>query len=635
MSIVFIAPSEGMARTARRIAAGFPDGFEVAVGLLTDAVPLARRFEKAGAEAFISRGGTILALRESGIVTPIVEMQITGRDLALALAKARNLVSLDRSRVGVVSFPNMTSQLREFIPFLSFDLRCYELSTEANVESVIDEAAADGSDVILGGIVTVDAAKRRGMPAVLIESGKTAFRFAFEEARRIVQARRLESRKAEELKAILEYADEGIVAVNASGEITLLNPAARAMLEPVADVGMGRAPVGFPGEVDLGVTLTSGEEDTGRIVHLGRARAVVNRVPIRVGGEVAGAVATLRDVTRIQEMEELVRRDKHEKGHLARFRFEDILARDPAMRRTLDLARRYARTRATVVIHGETGVGKELLAQSIHNASDRASFPFVAVNCAALPESLLESELFGYVDGAFTGASKRGKPGLFELAHRGTLFLDEVSEIPLGLQGRLLRALQEREVVRLGHDRVTPVDVRVISATNRNLRDLAERGDFRSDLYWRLEVLCLSVPPLRSRKADILPLLRKFLCDADACRGSGNPFSPECEEFLEAYFWPGNIRELRNFCERVAAVCDGESLDRARARELLGTVSAGDGDLRNSAQPRTASPVVGRRLDDDRLLEAVRESSGMEEAARRLGIHRSTLWRRLKRLGAV
>ena len=164
-----------------------------------------------------------------------------------------------------------------------------------------------------------------------------------------------------------------------------------------------------------------------------------------------------------------------------------------------------------MLIHGETGVGKELFAQGIHQASSRADGPFVAVNCAALPESLLESELFGYVEGAFTGAVRKGKPGLFELAHTGTIFLDEVSEIPLSLQGRLLRVLQEREVVRLGHDRVIPVDVRVICATNRELNHLVEGGRFRQDLYWRLNVLSLAIPPLRERPDDISLLLNHFL----------------------------------------------------------------------------------------------------------------------------
>jgi len=196
-------------------------------------------------------------------------------------------------------------------------------------------------------------------------------------------------------------------------------------------------------------------------------------------------------------MEEEIRREMYFKGYTAKFHFDDIVAHDPITQKTIDLAKRFASTNAAILIHGESGVGKEVFAQSIHSASMRSSRPFVAMNCAAIPESLIESELFGYVDGAFTGARKKGKPGLFELAHGGTIFLDEISEMPFHLQARLLRVLQEHQVMRLGDDKIIPVDVRIIAATNRDLPMLIKSGQFRNDLYWRLNVLNLYLPPLR------------------------------------------------------------------------------------------------------------------------------------------
>jgi len=200
-----------------------------------------------------------------------------------------------------------------------------------------------------------------------------------------------------------------------------------------------------------------------------------------------------------------------------------------------------------------------------------------------LPEALLESELFGYVEGAFTGARRKGKPGLFEIAHRGTIFLDEISEIPLSLQGRLLRVLQEREVIRLGHDRVIPVDVRVLCATNRDLHRLVEEGNFRRDLYWRLNVLSLSIPPLLERRDDIVPLMLQFLDTLSPSGNHGIVFSGDALSFLTQYPWPGNVRELRNLCERLTVVHTGKTVDAAFLTHLM--------EYRESTQPLRSGPT--------------------------------------------
>jgi transcriptional regulator with PAS, ATPase and Fis domain len=266
-----------------------------------------------------------------------------------------------------------------------------------------------------------------------------------------------------------------------------------------------------------------------------------------------------------------------------------------------------------------------MFAQSIHNASDRCSRAFVAMNCAAIPETLFESEMFGYVDGAFTGARKKGKPGLFEIAHGGTVFLDEISEMPLALQARLLRVLQEHQVMRLGDDKIIPVDVRILAASNRNLPALVAQGSFRNDLYWRINVLNLHIPPLRDRKGDILPLISHILGQSDVC-GKSPSISPDCEIFLEGYGWPGNVRELKNFCERVTAICDAKSLTTNIASQLLDSEPLSPDEAEGS---RRAKPSKALGIQD--ILSAIEEAGSIGEAAKVLGVHRSTLWRRLRR----
>jgi two-component system, NtrC family, response regulator AtoC len=281
-----------------------------------------------------------------------------------------------------------------------------------------------------------------------------------------------------------------------------------------------------------------------------------------------------------------------------------------------------APTEATVLLQGESGTGKEVMARLIHTRSPRVNRPFVAINCAALPESLLESELFGYERGAFTGAQQT-KPGQVEIAAGGVLFLDEVSEMSLAAQAKLLRFLQEREFQRLGGTRLVKTNVRVIAATNRDLQQAMERGAFRPDLYYRLQVFPIQLPPLRERQADILPLADAFLRDIGRAMGRPRvPLTPEATQALLSYAWPGNVRELRNALERAAILCEGraitaEQLSLAAPRRSL-QFDPADVNL-DALQRRT----IARVLDQAR--------GNKSQAARRLGLTRSQLYERLRK----
>lgn len=262
-------------------------------------------------------------------------------------------------------------------------------------------------------------------------------------------------------------------------------------------------------------------------------------------GEYILMIKTMKDVELTQYK---VRRQLIFKGHVAKHDFSHIITKDPGMMRLKEMADRMAQSPSSVVIYGQSGTGKELFAQSIHNASPRKDYPFIAINCASIPENLLESELFGYSEGAFTGARKGGKAGYFELAHKGTLFLDEIGEMDLGLQARILRALQEKEVSRVGADHVISIDVRIISASNKRLLDLVRQKRFREDLYYRLNVLSIEIPPLRERREDI-PLLIDVLQDRQQTYVT---LSSDALEFVSGYPWHGNVRELGNFVERIS-----------------------------------------------------------------------------------
>lgn len=374
------------------------------------------------------------------------------------------------------------------------------------------------------------------------------------------------ARVRREQEAVLDHVQDAVIACDAKGRISFFNRKAEAVFGQRAGGVVGRLAAEVVPMLDFRAVQLSGQATIDRLVQVGRSEIMATYVTLMEEGELVGVVATLRPVGDIWTAEERLRREAAGRGHRARFTFDDLIGESPALQAVVKQARRVAASNSVVLIHGETGVGKEVLTQAIHNASPRAPYPFVAVNCAALPESLLESELFGYEDGAFTGARRGGKPGLFEQAHRGTIFLDEIGDISPALQARLLRVLELHEVLRVGGTQVVPVNIRVIAATNRNLADLVKTGAFRADLYYRLAVLPLLLPPLRERRSDVPLLFCHFL------RGLGydHPVGEDVMAALQAYDWPGNLRELRNCAEYTLAMADGPILREHLPETILG-----------------------------------------------------------------
>jgi len=367
---------------------------------------------------------------------------------------------------------------------------------------------------------------------------------------------------------------------------------------------------------------------------------VVQRIPIQIDGRgtvVYGQVMfkDVRDVhalaRELRILESKVELYEKELTSLrsSRYTIENIVGTSPAMVEVKKLALKAAQTNAPVLIIGESGTGKELFAHAIHYASERRIQPFIRLNCAAIPKDLLESELFGYEPGAFTGAGNKGKPGKFELAHRGSIFLDEISDLPLDMQPKLLRVLEEKEMERLGGTRPTKSDFRLIAATNANLETLVEQGHFRKDLYYRLNVLPIQIPPLRDRKEDIPLLANHFIQRLSREMGTKTAsVSPEVMQIFLDYPWPGNVRELSNILERVLYTID---VDNIQVRHLPIFLQ---GLAEDSPKPQA---TILKRLKDnmerEALLHSIRVSKyNKNQAARLLGIHRTSLYKKMKKL---
>lgn len=342
----------------------------------------------------------------------------------------------------------------------------------------------------------------------------------------------------EKLAALIRLMKDGIVITDSLGKIYLSNEKARRLLEFRTKVLQGFNIEEIVPEIDLHSTKE-------KLIRASNDNLIVSSVEIRSKDEIAGYIVTVTDFEEAEEKQHGMRAKVSGSNHQARYHFEDILGTSSAIRMTIEEARRVALSEASVMITGESGTGKEMFAQSIHNASNRRKYNFVAVNCAAIPDNLLESEMFGYAEGSFTGAQKGGKAGLFELAHRGTIFLDEIGEMPMQLQSKLLRVLEEKKVMRVGGSRNIDVDVRVIAATNKNIFSMIKEGKFREDLYYRLNVLPIDIPPLRERREDILAIF-KFMVKKEQ---ANLELSPRATEILENHAWHGNVRELRNVAE--------------------------------------------------------------------------------------
>ncbi len=650
--ILFISPYLELAEIALKVI-GDKDDVDIKVTRMDEAVELAREAERQGYQVIVSRGLTASKIRNSGIELPVIDIRIGGTDILRAYYDAKKL----GERVGIVDVEEVILGLSSLEKLTGEKLVKYRCENDLDdIAKGIEYLKEHGVDVVIGKIAMAREARAQGMEAVIITSAYETVWMTLNEARRVNQVRKQEKRKAEQLKAMLNFTYDGVIALDRRGRITVFNKVAEELSGWRADEAIGREVTEVIPKAGCQHLLKTGRTELGAVLEIGKSKVVANRVPIVVDGRIEGVVTTFQKLDVLQKIESNVRRKLSDKGLSARYRFDDIIGRSPPVQSTISLAREYAAIDSTVLIYGQTGTGKEIFAHAIHNASRRSREPFVAINCAALPESILESELFGYVEGAFTGARKGGKAGVFEMAHGGTLLLDEVGEMPSRLQSNFLRAIEQREIMRLGDSRIVPINVRLIASTHRNLREMVSQGQFREDLYYRLNVLSLPVPTLRERGDDVLLIAEKFLREFYDMQGkSYGIFSDEAAQVLLDYGWPGNIRQLRNSMERLSVMTAGGLLEAYEVERALqiqefngevtgprnpwdppeaGSVTAAQPPFRASGPFRLPEPLKQQKAEHEKELihSALRECGGSKiRAAQKLGISRTTLWRKLQR----
>lgn len=448
----------------------------------------------------------------------------------------------------------------------------------------------------------------------------------------------------------IEKAYEGLIIIDQEGKIIKFKY--EKFLDVKENEVIGKHVTEVVENTRLHIVLETGLAEIGDIQQIKGHRVVTSRIPIIREGVVVGAVGTIlfKDVSEVKHMAEhleqmrkYVAKYKQEikRMHTSKYSFDQILTNDPQMKKVIHLARKAAQTNSSIYIEGASGTGKEYLAHAIHEASNRRYGPFVSINCASIPATLFESEIFGYEAGAFTGAASHGKMGKFEIANGGTIFLDEISSIPLEMQVKLLRVIEEREIDRVGGNERIPIDVRFVAASNESLVKCIAEGRFRSDLYYRLNVVEINLPTLVQRKRDVHLLMHHFL-DLYSSQSAWQPngFSKEAKMCLEAYEWPGNIRELRNVIERAVTITESKNIGVKSLPEHIRQLG-GKTEIHLSIEGVELIEQGGLKeqlefVEKQLILKTLEACEGSKtEAAKHLGIHRTALYKKMSKFNLL
>ncbi len=609
LPILLLSPMQSIADMAPDVADEL--GISIHIETSDDASALKLVRQHPGVEVVVTRGGLAEQIRQLPGIS-VVEIAMSLNELLSTLS---HLTAKGFRRIGIVSRANLFSGAVGNFQILDAQVSIHPQVDEEATQAAVRQLVSEGFEAIIGCRMAFKTARELGVEAVFLESGPVSIRAALQEAMRILEAKEREKLQGAQLAAIIDNIDEAVIAVTPDNKVSFFNRHARRLCA----IGPASPPDFRPA---LSV-FDSGEKE--KITTINGNSVIARSIPLEFNNSVRGKVVTLHEVSRIQASESKIRSSFYQKGLYARYQFKDVIGDSPLMQQLTARARTYAGHDSNLLIYGETGTGKEVFAQSIHNVSKRSKGPFVSINIASIAPSLLESELFGYVDGAFTGARKGGKPGLFELAHQGTLFLDEIGELAPEIQNRFLRVLQEREIMRIGDDKIIPIDVRIISATNRDLFQQTLSGSFRQDLYYRIHVVGLRIPPLRARADDIPQIFEHYLQRFAGQAGRNAHLTRGAGELLKSYAWPGNIRQLRNVAE-VVAYGETERVEAGQIAEVLGEQE----HTATASSFITIPESASLKQMESEIIRNLLAKHSADDVCTRLGISRVTLWRKMK-----
>ncbi len=628
-----ITTSEETHRIVNSIAAEFGVKIITAAPSIERTKRVALELADKGAKCIIARGRIAHIVDNLGLI-PVVDFNPRPFDLCLALSKIpKNIkevvVVVYEPRTHYNPFSDSVIKGIEQISGRSLRPVFLSYSPQNSIGEVIAKEFEKGSTWFVGTLSVVNIVRERGFHAIELVSGQGALRDAIDKALYILENQKRIMMEAAILNDVIDITKQGVITTDEKGTVTAINNhAARLLLKEKVKLGSTLGTISD----DLMQSIKNGEAIEAKIFSYGDKNIVINQKPMFLENEVIGAVINIQDTEVIEQLEGKIRSQLRQRGLVARWDFNDILGKSEAIQETKKEAFAYAKTDFNILISGETGTGKEMLAHSIHQASNKNEGPFIVVNCSALPETLLESELFGYDPGAFTGAKKEGKAGLFELANGGTIFLDEINSVNYPTQAKLLRVIEDKRVMRLGSDRFITSDVRVISASNRNLWDMVSDGIFRIDLYFRLNELSLFIQPLRNRAEDISVFIDNFLHRYDNRGYKKEEILALIQKTAPCYGWPGNVRELENLLKRIITLMDRIPIKDLSAKIREEFLVTQDPGLEEGLKVSLGSLD---EMENELILQVARIcNNDMQKIAACLGVSSATGWRRLKKARA-
>lgn len=611
---------------ARKVASEFrrKADFLFVNSLLEEALPKLREIE--GTADIVLAGPSTRRMYAGRLSIPIIAFRPTFPDLIRAVNEAR---SIDR-RIGLcLSRDDIDFDIPLLSQVMEVSLASSYCDTSDEYRKACQKFKATGYRVMIGASFTVGVAEEMGIRGILLYKGMDMIRTAVRNAIEICQIQSEGVRRVSQLTAVVNNSAEGLLLTDELGRVTLDNPPAQIYLG--TDRLLGKQVASLFGSELAKKVLKTGD----RLMNVvERESLVVNYIPIRSAGGIHGLVCTLKRVDDVQDAEFTVRRRLHGQGFVAKYSFDDIMGRSSVLRACRERAVQFAGAPGPILITGESGTGKELFAHSIHRISPRAPFPFVALNCATLPSELLESELFGYEKGAFTGAQPSGKKGLIELAHKGTLFLDEVTSLSKLLQAKLLRLLSEQEILKLGSDHIIPVDIRIIAATNDDIDACVKECVFREDLYYRLSAFRLRLPSLRERPEDLVPLFLHFVRRfRPEIAGAVAAERRRLRKVLVAEPFRGNVREMENVVRRFCLLFRPDLV----GGEIASVLETCLDRVAPHGSPLPSAPAdlkeTMRTTERAILQDLLGNHRNRSEVCRILGLDRSSLWRKMKKYG--
>ena len=611
-----------LAKKAARDFQGLAD-FLFIFSLMEEALPLLREIE--GVAQIVLAGPSTRRMYAGQLKIPIISFRPTFPDLVRAIQEAQRI----DNHIAIC----LSRDDREFdLPLLSevmnvslYALYCDKSKEYENACKILKEK---GYKMVIGGSYTVEAAEKIGVKGILLYKGMDMIRTAIKNALEICQVQSESIRRVSQLNAVVNNFSEGLLLTDERGQVILDNPPAQKRLGS-KDLQGKKVNELFQSKVGNQV-LSKGQ----KILNvLEKESLVVNYMPVRSTEAIHGLVCTFKRVAEVQDAEFTVRKRLHDRGFVAKYTLDDVVGESRIIRECKEQAILFASAPDPILITGDSGTGKELFAHAIHTLSEPRKGPFVAINCATLPSELLESELFGYEKGAFTGAHTAGKRGLIELAHKGTLFLDEIATLSYPLQAKLLRLLSEHEIIKLGSDRIIPIDVRMLAATNVDIEALVERRHFREDLYYRLNVFRLHIPPLRERPDDIVLLFMHFVSKIRP-EITKQIFvkKPIINKVLANQVFKGNARELENVAKRFCLRYRPEKNER-----MVGDIL--EACLERKTLPEQASETLSdlktalQHAEKQIIQNLLRKNRNKSDIARTLDVAPSTLWRKLRKYG--